>query len=104
MKRFSYGYMISAFFLVFSLTAAGISAETAEDACIKCHQKVSPGQVDDWQASKHSGEDVGCVTCHGEKHTAPQDYKLAVLPDEKLCAECHEDQFNQFVKGKHNLG
>ena len=33
-----------------------------------------------------------------------KDYKLAVLPDEKVCAQCHEDQFGQFTKGKHNLG
>ena len=29
---------------------------------------------------------------------------LVKFPDEKKCGECHEDQFNQFVKGKHNLG
>jgi len=84
--------------------ATPVAAETRDNACIQCHKEISPGQVDDWRASKHSGEDVGCVTCHGEKHTTAQDHLLAVLPDEKLCAECHEEQFNQFVKGKHNLG
>jgi hydroxylamine dehydrogenase len=104
MKRFKYGWFLLGFCWVLALPVTGIAAETGEHACIKCHQKVSPGQVEDWQASKHSGEDVGCVACHGEKHMTAQDYKLAVLPDEKLCAQCHEDQFNQFVKGKHNLG
>jgi cytochrome c553 len=26
------------------------------------------------------------------------------MPDENTCAECHEEQFNQFTKGKHNHG
>jgi hypothetical protein len=33
-----------------------------------------------------------------------KDARLAVLPDEGVCEECHEEQFNQFAKGKHNFG
>ena len=80
------------------------SAFGAEGACITCHRDISPGQVADWEASKHSQEDVTCSTCHGEKHKKVEDANLAELPDESLCAECHEEQFNQFAKGKHNLG
>jgi len=79
-------------------------AASAEDACVACHQKISPGQVQDWQISKHSKEDVTCSTCHGEKHTTAEDSNLAVLPDESVCGECHEKQFQQFSKGKHNHG
>ncbi|MCF8120203.1 MAG: cytochrome C [Deltaproteobacteria bacterium] len=104
MEHFRYGWILAGACLLLALSATGIAAETGEDACIACHQKVSPGQVADWRASKHSGEDVGCAMCHGEKHMTAQDHKLAELPDEKLCAECHEEQFSQFVKGKHNLG
>jgi hypothetical protein len=75
-----------------------------EEKCITCHKETSPGMVADWEASKHSGEDVTCATCHGETHKTSKDARLAVLPDETVCAECHEDQFDQFVKGKHNFG
>ena len=89
----------------FALAILGLAGTAwAGDACIDCHTKVSPGQVQDWKVSKHSENDVTCSTCHGEKHTKADDAALAQLPDEKVCAECHEDQFNQFAKGKHNFG
>ena len=103
MKHFRYAW-VPVLGLLLATPTAVITAEKPHKACIKCHLELSPGQVADWRASKHSGEDVGCVECHGDKHTKAKNYKLAVLPDEKVCAECHEDQFGQFVKGKHNLG
>jgi len=77
----------------------------ANDACIDCHTKVSPGMVRDYQVSKHaeSGE-VTCSTCHGDEHMSKDDYKKATLPDEHLCAECHQEQFDEFASGKHNFG
>ncbi len=79
-------------------------AVAAQEVCIGCHKAVSPGLVADWESSAHSNEDVTCSTCHGDKHKKSKDSKLAQLPDEQVCAECHEKQFGQFVKGKHNLG
>ncbi len=76
----------------------------SEETCVTCHQKVSPGQVADWKSSQHSREDITCSDCHGDKHTGFNDAKLAYLPDEHVCAECHLKQFEQFSKGKHNFG
>ncbi len=87
-----------------AITALLLSSGAMADNCIDCHTKISPGQVQDWKASKHSGEDVSCVNCHGDKHSTAEDYKNAQLPDEKVCAECHEEQFDSFAKGKHNYG
>ena len=80
-----------------------LAAET--DECIDCHNKISPGQVADFLASKHAetGE-ISCKTCHGDKHKSAEDSNLAQLPDEQVCAECHEQQFKQFSDGKHNFG
>ena len=76
----------------------------AEDACITCHKDISPGQVADWESSRHSKEDVTCSVCHGDSHKGEKDAELAQLPDEHVCAECHEERFDQFAKGKHNFG
>ncbi len=84
--------------------ALGGASKGPGQTCVQCHEDISPGQVADWKASKHQEMDVGCADCHGTGHGHEKDYKLAQLPDEHLCARCHEDQFNQFVKGKHNLG
>jgi hydroxylamine dehydrogenase len=84
------------------LSTAGIAG--AADKCVECHTKVSPGMVQDWKASVHSENDVTCSTCHGEEHSTAEDSKLAVLPSEQVCAECHQEQFDSFAKGKHNFG
>jgi hydroxylamine dehydrogenase len=75
-----------------------------EETCIACHTKISPGQVADWKSGIHSQQDVTCSTCHGVDHKGDKDAHLAKMPDEKVCAECHEEKFAQFAKGKHNLG
>jgi hydroxylamine dehydrogenase len=75
-----------------------------EEACITCHRDISPGQVADWQASKHSQEDITCSTCHRDQHTSADDAHLAQMPDETVCKGCHEQQYNQFARGKHNFG
>jgi len=76
----------------------------AKEACIICHQGVTPGLVQDWMVSKHSENDVTCSVCHGKDHNSPKNVDLVVLPDEKLCSQCHEKQFDEFAKGKHNFG
>ena len=90
--------------LAFFLSCFVASSFAAEEACITCHRGVSPGQVADWESGIHSKEDVTCSTCHGEEHNVAKDGHLATLPDEHLCAECHEEKFDQFSKGKHNFG
>ena len=32
----------------------------AEENCVECHQKESPGMVNDWSISKHAANDVTC--------------------------------------------
>ena len=85
------------------LLAWPAGAATA-DNCIECHTAISPGQVKDWSVSKHADNDVTCSTCHGEEHRSAADYTKAVLPREELCAQCHEEKFEQFTRGKHNHG
>ncbi len=80
------------------------SAYGAEEACVTCHREISPGQVSDWESSTHHQQDVTCSSCHGDQHKTREDVRLAQLPDEHVCKECHEEKFEQFSKGKHNLG
>ncbi len=92
------GFCTLLWFVVFAVAAS------AEENCITCHKKISPGQVQDWSISKHAENDVTCSVCHGTDHQSEKDVAKAKLPDEHVCAQCHEEQFNQFVRGKHNLG
>ncbi len=85
-------------------TAFDTGAMAEENKCIACHRNVTPGQVADWESSKMAEMGLTCSVCHEEEHKTAKDSRLARLPDEHVCAECHEDQFEQFVKGKHNFG
>ena len=100
-------FVITIFFIggAFVLNKA-FSKEISEskNPCVQCHEKISPGQVTDWRVSRHYEEEINCSDCHGEDHKSEKDVNLAILPDENKCAECHDEQFDQFVKGKHNLG
>lgn len=75
----------------------------ATDGCVECHQKVNPGIVSQWQASKHAAEDVACDVCHGLEHRTADDAYLAGMPTAATCATCHPDQVKQFAGGKHAL-
>src|ERR1700690_1149654 len=70
------------------------------DECVDCHQKISPGIVADWQASKHAAIKGGpkCATCHGKLHTKADDAKLAKMPTAETCGQCHSEQKEQFSR------
>ncbi len=87
-----------------AITMTPFGAAWAEETCVSCHREISPGQVADWEASVHFENDVTCSTCHGEEHTSAKDADQAGFPQESLCGECHDEQFEQFGKGKHNHG
>ncbi len=89
--------------LLLCLVTAG-SLWAAEENCIVCHSKITPGQVQDWRVSAHAENDVTCSECHGDAHTSAKDVAKAKLPDEHKCQECHAEQFEQFAHSKHNFG
>jgi hydroxylamine dehydrogenase len=101
MKRFFVFFFAS---LITTILMAGIASAKEGKVCIGCHRTVTSLLVKDWQSSKHSDNEVTCNVCHGSEHKSKKTSHLAKMPDETTCAECHEEQFNQFTKGKHNHG
>jgi hypothetical protein len=95
---------ITAVLAVFVVVAFAGLVSAQEESCITCHRGLSPGQVQDWETSKHSRARVTCSVCHGDAHMSAQDVDMVSFPDEALCGECHEEQFEQLGRGKHNFG
>ncbi len=96
---------LSAAALLLVLVVGLAGSASAEDAsCITCHRGISPGQVADWESSRHATMKITCSFCHGSDHMSAEDAHLASFPDESTCAGCHEEQFEQFSQGKHNMG
>jgi len=59
--------------------------------------------VKDFHRGKMS-ESLTCASCHGEAHMNKNDVEKAVLPTIATCGQCHEDQAEQYLSGKHALG
>ncbi|MCB9850128.1 MAG: cytochrome c3 family protein [Phycisphaerales bacterium] len=81
---------------------ASVRADDAPD-CVGCHTGITPGIVNDWKLSKHSGSDVGCSECHGDAHSSADDVDKVKTVTADTCAECHQEQYDQFAKSKHAL-
>ncbi len=71
------------------------------EECVNCHKDVTPSIVSDWQLSTHSKNEVECFTCHGDLHTSADDVYKVEIPTAETCNTCHEEQVEQFKRGKH---
>ena len=81
----------------------GQPTDTEEADCVACHTNVTPGIVEDWKLSTHGESEVSCDICHGDAHKSADDVATVRIPTPETCAECHEDQVEQFSEGKHAL-
>ncbi len=86
-------------FLLGLFLVSGLEAQV----CVECHRKITPNIVSDWQASKHSQNEIDCSICHGDEHTSAQDVASVKIPTPQTCAICHETKFEQYKAGKHAL-
>ncbi|NTV48142.1 MAG: cytochrome C [Geobacteraceae bacterium] len=90
-------FMVACFALVPALAFAKPSK------CESCHAKISPKMVQDFNRGKMS-KSLTCEACHGTAHTSEKDVEKAQLPTITTCKQCHPDQANQYMDGKHVLG
>ena len=95
------------FFILLSMVAslalvpALVSAKPSK--CETCHAKISPAMVKDFNRGKMS-KTLTCEACHGTAHTSDKDVDKAQLPTIETCKQCHPDQADQYLDGKHALG
>ena len=71
--------------------------------CEKCHVKISPEQIKDFNRSLMS-ESLSCMDCHGDLHNGNNDIQKVQLPTIATCEACHSEQAAQYLSGKHALG
>lgn len=88
--------------IIFSILYCPLINATPSE-CETCHAKITPGQVKDFNRGPMS-EIMSCVGCHGDFHKGSDDIALAQLPTIETCEECHSDQAEQYLSGKHALG
>jgi len=100
MKKYVEGIIVgllSSLFLFATITFA------LPSKCEECHTKITPRQVKDFHRSKMS-EVLTCAKCHGNKHMSKEDVANVQLPTINTCKQCHPEQAEQYLSGKHALG
>ncbi len=90
--------VISLAVLMFALPAQAVTSK-----CEECHLKLTPGIVKDFNRGAMS-ETLTCDVCHGEDHMSAEDADKAKLPTIATCKECHDEQADQYLSGKHAKG
>lgn len=90
----------------------GIADPQKADECLRCHV-TAHGVSDDLKGKKFSHEEgVGCEVCHGpgsiyKERKIMKDREASVaagllLPDEKTCLQCHNDQSPTYKPFKYD--
>ncbi len=78
--------------------------------CISCHESrgTAVKLIDEWRASVHAQQAVGCYDCHEaaeddwDAYRCPEsEFIIAKHPTTANCNECHEDEVAQFMNSKH---
>lgn len=111
------------FILIFTGVAQSVSAQSAENGCVSCHQQPEfyaqyPKLHEYYQqflVSPHKQAGVTCDNCHGGDATAgsAKEAHVGVLPmsekdstvhyqkQPETCGQCHSDKRAQFIQSKH---
>lgn len=78
--------------------------------CVSCHTQkgIAVKAIDHWKQSLHAQQNISCTDCHTAKegdfdafYCPESDFLVARHPTPKDCAECHEQQVNEFADSKH---
>ena len=80
----------------------------SEDECVVCHERNTPGIVEQYGHSTMAAAEVTCRDCH----EVEADYPGAVehegthvlgLPTTAMCADCHQAEVAQYNQSRHGL-
>jgi hydroxylamine dehydrogenase len=80
---------------------AGYAPARANDVCLDCHEKKTPGIVGFWRQSAHARKNVSCTDCHGTDPEAC--HNRTVVVDAARCGRCHARALNDHRLSKHGI-
>jgi cell division septation protein DedD len=86
-------------------------ADVPEDSrgCVECHQKTSPGIVEQWHDSSHEKNGIGCVDCHAADKNDADAFlhygkTIATVVSPRDCGVCHSEESEEFSISHHAKG
>ena len=101
----------AALFLPLIIQAAAPQQSPAQlsdqsQACLSCHESITPGIVGQWKESTHQKSNIGCYECHraekGDKDALDHNgYLIATIVSPKDCSQCHAKEYKEFEASHH---
>jgi hydroxylamine dehydrogenase len=89
-----------------SVTRAPNEMSPESRKCVRCHEKKTPGIVQQWGSSKHFRANVGCYECHAADRKDVDSFKhrgemISVIVSPRDCGTCHEKQVREMTESHH---
>ncbi|MBN2548481.1 MAG: hypothetical protein JXB15_04965, partial [Anaerolineales bacterium] len=80
----------------------------SENECVVCHQKTTPGIVEQYGVSTMAAAEVTCQQCHQVKADYPEAIEhegvyILASPTTTMCATCHANEVAQYNQSRHAL-
>ncbi len=80
----------------------------SSNACVTCHQRTTPGIIEQYSRSSMAAANVTCQNCHEVEAGYPgsQEHEgshILTVPTTAKCATCHQDEVDQFNMSRHSL-
>lgn len=80
----------------------------SDNRCVVCHRRTTPGIVEQYGHSSKAAAGVSCQDCHEVEKNYPgavehQGTHVLASPTPKVCAQCHQQEVEQFKQSRHSL-
>lgn len=80
----------------------------SDNECVTCHERTTPGIVNQYGHSTMAAAEVTCQDCHEVDADYPgatehQETHILSQPTSAMCAECHQNEVAQFNQSRHGL-
>ncbi len=77
----------------------------ASGKCAECHRQETEAMVVEYERSMHAAKGINCLDCHrpvdGQEGMEHRGFTIAKSLTAKNCAQCHQTQYQQFLRSRH---
>ncbi len=108
--------VLGAALIIMAISNAGVPAAEEEvnalansnDECVVCHERTSPGIIQQYGHSTMAAAGVACQDCHEVNQGYPgsvehENTYVLRSPTTAMCAKCHQAEVAQFNQSRHSL-
>ena len=81
---------------------------SSRDECVVCHNRTTPGIIEQYGHSTMAAAEVSCQACHEVEADYPGSVEhegthVLRSPSTAMCAKCHQQEVSQFNQSRHGL-